>query len=588
MAVRVLTLLTLIFGLTLGFSVASDNDPASLDFCKDYGEAFEHVFTVPHEAALLNCELVNEHVFDTLNTPYNVTWYKQRTGLKVTEEKQRTIIKDKSLWFLNVTTEHQGGYLCVVRTPDKCYKQETIVQVDEVEFGTCGRPQKGLQRLQLPVNDLLRCPLSDFTKGVDSYSIRWYKDCEPLREGQRFTFRRKGLELHVYDVSHHDAGLYTCRMTFFIAGVVSEVAETIECEIVETRSKRPQMIEPSNKIIKVAVGSRFNKTCRVFVPGLDVHMVAVIWTLDNSSVSLNTSDRIHQESLIERWVETGVWLERTLLVFPVLEDDLNLNFICRAFSYRGNPSRYFTLQLADPDLLLPIGLLLTLMALLFIMGVLLYRAFKVELVLLFRTLFPFFYASTDGDGKLYDAYVVYPQFEEDTSSQMVEVFAMKTLPQVLEGRYGYRLFILGRDSLPGQAIADVVNETMSLCRRLLLLYTDASLCRADGSAWLEQQAGLNLALIDDSLPVVLLEMKELSDPSVLPESLRLLRERQGAVQAWRRRRKWRCQGSEQDKEAQESLSWLTLPSRFWREVHYNMPVRGKARSHSRKNVLLNL
>lgn len=85
------------------------------DLCKDYGEAFEHVFTVPNEAALLNCELVNDYVFDASNTPYNVTWYNQRTGKKVTEEKQRIIIKDNSLWFLNVTKEQRGRYQCVVR-----------------------------------------------------------------------------------------------------------------------------------------------------------------------------------------------------------------------------------------------------------------------------------------------------------------------------------------------------------------------------------------------------------------------------------------------------------------------------------------
>lgn len=51
-------------------------------------------------------------------------------------------------------------------------------------------------------------------------------------------------------------------------------------------------------------------------------------------------------------------------------------------------------MLSDPNLLLPIGLLATALALLFIVGLLLYRAFKVELALLFRTLFPFFYAST--------------------------------------------------------------------------------------------------------------------------------------------------------------------------------------------------
>lgn len=60
-----------------------------------------------------------------------------------------------------------------------------------------------------------------------------------------------------------------------------------------------------------------------------------------------------------------------------------------------------------------------------------------------------FWCCLDGDGKQYDAYIAYPRVL-DGSSEKAEVFAMSTLPQVLEGRYGYKLFILGRDGLPGE------------------------------------------------------------------------------------------------------------------------------------------
>lgn len=125
--------------------------------------------------------------------------------------------------------------------------------------------------------------------------------------------------------------------------------------------------------------------------------------------------------------------------------------------------------------------------------------FKVELVLWLRTMFPFLYKTTgthinrmlhvssvaqllgnaqvtltrvhtfqmlkmfffffflwlflvDGDGKQYDAYIAYPRVLEG-SSEKAEIFAMSTLPQVLEGLYGYKLFILGRDGLPGEGKA---------------------------------------------------------------------------------------------------------------------------------------
>lgn len=48
----------------------------------------------------------------------------------------------------------------------------------------------------------------------------------------------------------------------------------------------------------------------------------------------------------------------------------------------------------EPDLLLPVGLLLTAVALLLLLGVFLYTVFKVELTLAFRTHCPFFYKST--------------------------------------------------------------------------------------------------------------------------------------------------------------------------------------------------
>uniref|UniRef100_A0A3B1JFV5 Zmp:0000000936 n=1 Tax=Astyanax mexicanus TaxID=7994 RepID=A0A3B1JFV5_ASTMX len=494
--------------------------------CEDHRVAFERVFTVPQEAALLTCHLVNKHLFDVVNTTYNVTWYDLRTGLQITGEEDHTVVKGESLWFLNSTVEHQGKYLCVVRTPESCYKQAVVLKVSQPNPRECGRPQTALQLLKSSVNDNLVCPLNDYAARVTSYSIQWYKGCELLQEGPKFAFIGNKLTLLIRDVSHTDAGLYTCRMTFVLGGVISEAAETIECMISEAFECKPDMIEPTNEDIKVTPGSRFMKRCRVFIPvGRADHLVTALWVFNDSFVSQDTSDL--------------------------------------------------------PDLwLLPTGLFLTALALLFTAAVFLYRVFQVEITLAFRTHCPYFYESTDGDGKLYDAYVAYPRFQGDSSSEAVEIFALKTLPQVLEGNFGYRLFILGRDSLPGQAVVDVVEETLCLCRRLLLL---------TGVEWMERQVGMHQALLEGSLKVALLEMEEVSDPSSLPEPVRLLRERQGAVEAWQKRKRWSCQrGVEKKHTLEEPLTLYTLPTRFWREVRYHMPVRGKAKPHSKRNVLLNV
>jgi len=66
----------------------------------------------------------------------------------------------------------------------------------------------------------------------------------------------------------------------------------------------------------------------------------------------------------------------------------------------------------------------------------------------FNELF-FFVPESDSDGKLYDAYVAYSQPNTEGFSNEVEAFVLHTLPEVLEKACGYKLFIAGRDCMPG-------------------------------------------------------------------------------------------------------------------------------------------
>lgn len=55
------------------------------------------------------------------------------------------------------------------------------------------------------------------------------------------------------------------------------------------------------------------------------------------------------------------------------------------------------------------------------------------------------------DTRIYDAYVIY-QMEclEKTTEDRLSEFITKILPSVLEDKCGYRLFIHGRDDIPGE------------------------------------------------------------------------------------------------------------------------------------------
>lgn len=573
--------LSLIFLLALlraaECAVISNKDP--LESCQDFGLAFERIFALPGEASVLECPLEIDYLFDPEETSYNVSWYNVKSGSEITAVEHSVILKGNSLWFFNVSKRHQGKYTCVVRTSSKCFKQVTMLIVSEMTSETCERPQRSIQNIKAHVNDLLACPLRRYLKTVDRPVIQWYKNCELIHEDEKFSPNREFL--HIRKVHEDDTGFYTCKMSFALAGVAGEMAETIECEVQDEYLKKPQVIEPVNEIIRVEEGSSFSKDCVVVMLGKGIPLIEVLWKVlveeEEEFVTQNMSHRIHQKPRNESMTADGFVFVRTLSVSRVSVEDFYLNFTCLVSSSRGHPTGQFMLIPTDPDLLLFVGLLLGLLALFFTSAVFLCSVFKVEMVLWVRTVFPFLYKTTDGDGKQYDAYIAYPRVLEG-SSEKAEVFAMSTLPQILEGRYGYKLFILGRDGLPGEAVVDVVQEALSRCRRLLLLYTTSSLCSPEAQEWTEQQTGLHRALVDHSMSIVLLELEEIRDPMCLPLAIRLLKDKQGALQAWKRRRRWGW--TSQDRRSEEQTDSLQPSGRFWREVRFHMPVRGKAKDRN--------
>jgi hypothetical protein len=68
------------------------------------------------------------------------------------------------------------------------------------------------------------------------------------------------------------------------------------------------------------------------------------------------------------------------------------------------------------------------------------------------------------DGKLYDAYVIYPRNYKSSSegAGSVEYFVHQILPDVLENKYGYNLCIYGRDLLPGEGKAVNIHRGQKL------------------------------------------------------------------------------------------------------------------------------
>lgn len=628
------------------------------DGCKNYRSQFERVYSVPGDMAMLSSPLLSPPAFNLSAVPYNVTWYRLNSSQPIGNQSGRVLVQEDILWFLNLTDADDGEYVIVVSTPQQCYRQQTILVVDQPPVSRCGRPRTAGQRMTRRVTDRVSCPLRDYINKLDSYgvsySLTWYKGCELIADTGRFLYW--GSYLKVEEVQREDQGLYTCTLHFTMGEVRGSVSETIDVEVKGEYCLIPQVREPANDIVKAPVGSNLTKRCQVFVPCEGMLPTADVYWLDKKGfISDKLSERIYstQERIVQKQ-EKGVWLERWLIISELKEEDYHQNYTCRTYSDRGIQQSYFTLQPTDPNLMLPIGLLLSSTFLLFILSISVYYVFKVDLVLWFRRAFPIFYANTGSDGKLYDAYVAYPQKCGVGWSEDLEMFALHTLPEVLEKGCGYKLFITGRDCLPGEAVVDSVEENLQASRRILLLYTASTFskryCSNNNSllsppsavqttkghriichtseddhsreqhldttttttedhlqtgpescedmcphtrTQLEYVAAMHRALLERSLKVVLVELEELSPSQVeeLPESVRHLRQTEGTVCWWRTQRRQRSRWwtvCRQKTEETALTSCLSPDCRFWKEVRYRMPVRGKRAIPPETNALLHL
>ena len=91
-----------------------------------------------------------------------------------------------------------------------------------------------------------------------------------------------------------------------------------------------------------------------------------------------------------------------------------------------------------------------------------------------------------------------------------------------------------------------------------------------------------------NLQVVLVEMEEVSPAqlALFPESVRHLWKKQGAVRWWKNQKRlsqgWgaRWRGGDVAQGGPEASSLTLSPSsRFWKEIRYHLPVRGKRVGH---------
>uniref|UniRef100_A0A8C0GL43 Interleukin 1 receptor like 2 n=1 Tax=Chelonoidis abingdonii TaxID=106734 RepID=A0A8C0GL43_CHEAB len=195
--------------------------------------------------------------------------------------------------------------------------------------------------------------------------------------------------------------------------------------------------------------------------------------------------------------------------------------------------------------------------LLAVVTLLIFKLFKIDIVLWYRSSCHAFVKKEASDGKIYDAYVVYPKPNGVRCIYTLNNFVLRILPEVLERQCGYNLFILGRDDLLGEAVVNVIDETIKQSRRLMIILESEALSYNVLEDTFEQQLAVYNALIRDEIKIILIELDKIQDNTNMPESIKYIKQKHGAI-------RWKGDFTEKSHSAN---------TKFWKNVRYRMPLR---------------
>ncbi|XP_004460464.2 interleukin-1 receptor-like 1 [Dasypus novemcinctus] len=512
-----------------------------------------------NEALIVSCSVQARDL-------YPVDWYYSKTNeIITTQERSRVFASGERLKFLPSQVSDSGTYTCTSRRPTRNMTGYVTVTIRR-KPSDCNIPGYLMYSPTsgVPENSRIYCPT------IDNYNwtapVQWFKNCKIL-QGRRYYLRRDFLQIQ--NATSADAGDYTCKFMHNENGVNYTVTATRPFSVKggENFSLLPVIRAPlHNDIVEVEMGKSASITCSACIGKGSRIWAAVQWRVNGSSVSDLGEKRIYEEKGQNQSSSKELTcLNQILIISDVKEEDLSLRYDCLAYTIKGLKNHSIRLRQKNPIdrqsiyyTIAGFSILLILICVLVIM----LKVFWIDLILLWRDIAKPY--KTRDDGKLYDAYVVYPRNYKSRPGEAssVEYFVHQILPDVLENKCGYNLCIYGRDLLPGEDAITTVETKIQKSRRHIFILTPRAM-ESQEFAY-EQEIALHSALIQNDSKVILIEMEALSEADgvqagELQDSLQHLMKVQGTIKWWK----------------DHVASTQSLNTKFWKHVRYQMPAPNK-------------
>ncbi|KAL0620261.1 Interleukin-1 receptor-like 1 [Plecturocebus cupreus] len=498
---------------------------------------------------------------------YTVDWYDSQTNQSIpTQERNHVFASGQLLKFLPAKVDDSGIYTCIVRSPTSnmtgyanvtIYKKQLDCNVpDYLMYSTVSGSEK---------NSKIYCPTIDLYNWTAP--LEWFKNCQAL-QGSRYRAHKSFLVID--NVMTEDAGDYTCKFIHNENGANFSVTATRSFTVKDEQgySLFPVIrAPPHNETKEVEIGKNASLTCSACFGKGAQFLAVVLWQVTGKSITDFGEARFQQEEGQNQSFSDGMTcLNMVLRIADMKEEDLLLQYDCLALNLHGLRRHTVRLSRKNPIdhkkstyciIAVCSGLLMLINFLVIIL-----KMFWIEAVLLWRDIAKPY--RTRSDGKIYDAYVIYPRnYNTGTDgASPVEYFVHQILPDVLENKCGYTLCISGRDLIPGQDEATAVETNIRKSRRHIFILTP-HITHSKEFAY-EQEMALHSALILNDSKVILIEMDAPNElgglqAEALQDSLQHLMKVQGTI-------KWRVD---------HTANKQSLNSKFWKHVRYQMPVPSK-------------